>query len=70
VKDRKTRAPAHEEAEEVMYRCLSGGLSFKVSQGNILTLTPALTIADQELNQAFEILEQSLELTERNRRPL
>ncbi|MCU0597171.1 MAG: aspartate aminotransferase family protein [Desulfobacterota bacterium] len=70
VKDRRTRAPAHEEAEEVMYRCLSRGLSFKVSQGNVLTLTPALTIADQELDQAFEILEQSLELTERNRRLL
>jgi 4-aminobutyrate aminotransferase len=70
VKDRRTRAPAHEETEEVLYQCLSRGLSFKVSQGNILTLTPALTIADQELDQAFEILEQSLELTERSRRPL
>ena len=70
VKDRKTRTPAHEETEEVMYQCLLRGLSFKVSQGNILTLTPALTIADHELDQAFEILEQSLELTERSRRPL
>ena len=31
-------------AEDVMYRCLAGGLNFKVTMGNILTLTPALTI--------------------------
>jgi 4-aminobutyrate aminotransferase len=65
VKDRRTKAPAHEEAEEVMYRCLSGGLSFKVSQGNVLTLTPALTISDKELTEAFDILEGSLKETEK-----
>jgi len=64
VKDRQTRTPAQEKAEEVMYRCLSGGLSFKVSQGNILTLTPALTISDKELAEAFDILERSLGETE------
>jgi 4-aminobutyrate aminotransferase len=64
VKDRQTRTPGQEEAEQVMYRCLSRGLSFKVSQGNILTLTPALTISDKELAEAFDILEQSLEETE------
>jgi 4-aminobutyrate aminotransferase len=69
VKDRKTRTPAHEETEEVMYQCLSRGLSFKVSQGNILTLTPALTISDKELAEAFDILESSLEETEKTFRP-
>jgi 4-aminobutyrate aminotransferase len=67
VKDRQTRTPAQEKAEEVMYRCLSGGLSFKVSQGNILTLTPALTISDMELAEAFDILERSLGETEKTK---
>lgn len=67
VKERQTRAPAQAEAEQIMYQCLSRGLSFKVSQGNILTLTPALTISDKELDEAFEILEQSLGRIERNK---
>jgi len=40
-------------------------LSFKVSQGNIITLTPALTISDRELAEAFDILERALEETEK-----
>src|SRR5262249_15537205 len=50
VKDRKTREPAVEAAERVMYRALEKGLSFKVSMGNILTLTPPLTVTRQELD--------------------
>lgn len=40
---------AKEEAERVMYECLSRGLNFKVTRGNILTLTPALEILDQAI---------------------
>src|SRR5215471_2236713 len=36
--------PAAHEAEKVMYDCLSRGLSFKIGQGNVLTLSPPLVI--------------------------
>lgn len=50
-------------AERVMYECLARGLSFKITMGRLLTLAPALTIGDDELAQALEILEQSLAAT-------
>ena len=51
---------ATDEAERVMYAALARGLSFKVTMGNILTLTPALTITREEMDQALDILDQSL----------
>ena len=60
VRDRATRARATGEAEAVMYSALSKGLSFKTTMGNILTLTPPLTITRQEMDQALDILEESL----------
>jgi 4-aminobutyrate aminotransferase len=57
VKDQKTRERAGEEAEAVMYACLSKGLSFKITMGNIITLTPALVITQEEMDQALEIIE-------------
>ncbi|WP_419835702.1 aspartate aminotransferase family protein [Endozoicomonas atrinae] len=56
--EKKTRATA--EAEKVLYRCLEGGLSFKVSQGNVLQLSPPLTIERQDLVRALNILEQAI----------
>jgi 4-aminobutyrate aminotransferase len=60
VKDRQTREPASDAAERVMYRALEKGLSFKVSMGNILTLTPPLTITRDELDRALDIIEECL----------
>ncbi len=60
VKDRITKEMAVDEAEKVMYACLKQGLSFKVSAGNVLQLSPALTILRTELNTALQILEESL----------
>lgn len=60
VKDRKTKEKAIDEAEKVMYECLKRGLSFKVSAGNVLQLSPALTISRKELNRALHILDKSL----------
>jgi len=57
VKDRASRARATDEAERVMYAALSKGLSFKVTMGNILTLTPPLTITIEQMDQAMDILE-------------
>jgi len=61
VKDRKTKEPATEEAEQVMYSALSKGLNFKVTMGSIITLTPPLTITAQQIDKALDILEECLE---------
>jgi 4-aminobutyrate aminotransferase len=47
-------------ADAVLYRCLERGLSFKVSHGNCLTLTPPLTISRQDLDTALGILDEAL----------
>ncbi|MCL2481097.1 MAG: aspartate aminotransferase family protein [Spirochaetaceae bacterium] len=60
VKDRKTRELATEEAEEVMYRALSKGVSFKLTMGNILTLTPALVITKDEMDFALKAIEEAI----------
>jgi 4-aminobutyrate aminotransferase len=60
VSDRATKTRATAEAEEVMYRALSKGLSFKLTMGNIVTLTPPLTITQQEMDQALDILDACL----------
>ncbi len=52
-----TRERACDAAEQIMYAALSRGLSFKLTMGNILTLTPALTLTEVQLNQAIAILD-------------
>ena len=47
-------------AESAMYECLSRGLSFKVSSGTVLTLTPPLTLTDGEAELALSILDAAL----------
>jgi 4-aminobutyrate aminotransferase len=60
VKDQQTRTRAENEAEAVMYAALSKGLSFKLTMGNILTLTPALTITKKEMDTALDIIEECI----------
>ncbi len=60
MRDRASGTGAKDESDKVMYAALSRGLSFKVTMGNILTLTPALTISQEEMDQAVDILDQSL----------
>ncbi|MFC1577699.1 aspartate aminotransferase family protein [Thermodesulfobacteriota bacterium] len=60
VKNRQTRERASDEAEAVMYAALSKGLSFKLTMGNIITLTPALTITRQEMDKALDIIEECI----------
>ena len=48
-------------SEFILYECLSNGLSFKVSNGNVLTLTPPLTITNQEMNKAICIIKAALQ---------
>ncbi|HIA70776.1 TPA: aspartate aminotransferase family protein [Candidatus Poribacteria bacterium] len=58
VKTRQSMEPAIDQAERVMYMSLSKGLNFKVTMGNILTLTPPLTITKQEMDKAIDILSE------------
>ncbi len=65
VADRTTRAQATDQAEAVMYRALSRGLSFKTTMGNVLTLTPPLTITREDMDRALAILDECLTEVER-----
>jgi 4-aminobutyrate aminotransferase len=44
----------------VLYRALDRGLSFKTTMGNVLTLTPPLTITGEEMTRALDILEEAI----------
>ena len=52
--------PASNEADSILYHSLSNGLSYKVGGGSILTLCPPLTINNDELTQAFSIIENGI----------
>ena len=43
-----------------MYESLRRGLSFKLTMGNIVTLTPPLTISRDELDHAIDILDEAI----------
>lgn len=60
VEDGKNEERAPDLAEEVMYKALSRGLGFKLTMGNILALTPPLTLARDEMDQALDILDACL----------
>jgi 4-aminobutyrate aminotransferase len=51
-----SREPDDQLAEQLLYRCLGTGLSFKVSAGNVVTLTPPLNIEESLLFGAVEML--------------
>jgi len=67
VKDRSTRERATDEAEAIMYAALTKGLSFKLTMGNIITLTPALTITRDEMDNALDIIEDCLSEVEKEK---
>ncbi len=60
VTNRATMERAVNEAEQVMYHSLANGLNFKLTMGNIVTLTPALTISRPEMERALDILESAI----------
>ena len=57
VRDRDTREPDGDLAEAVLYGALDEGLSFKTTMGNVMTLTPPLTLSSDEMDKALGILE-------------
>jgi 4-aminobutyrate aminotransferase len=60
VTDRASKAPANKEAEMVMYAALERGLSFKTTFGNVLTLTPPLTVTEAQMVQALDIIDEAI----------
>jgi 4-aminobutyrate aminotransferase len=56
VQDRIDKTPGNDLAEKIYYACLSAGLSFKISQGCVLTLSPPLTISRTDLDRALDIV--------------
>lgn len=60
VTNRNTKEKAVDAAEKIMYECLQNGLSFKVSQGNVLQLCPPLIITREQLTQALNIIESAI----------
>jgi 4-aminobutyrate aminotransferase len=60
VSDRASKTPANDAAERVMYAAMERGLSFKTTFGNVLTLTPPLTITAAQMDDAIDILDQSI----------
>src|SRR5207245_173137 len=61
----ETRERAGDATEQVKYDALSKGLSFKVTMGNVVTLTPPLTITQAEMDAAPDILDQCIWVVER-----
>ncbi len=56
VEDRAGKVPGNARAERIYYACLAAGLSFKISQGCVLTLSPPLTIDRADLDRALDIV--------------
>ncbi|MDH3658623.1 MAG: aspartate aminotransferase family protein [Alphaproteobacteria bacterium] len=57
VEDRATKEMGRTRAERIYYACLEKGLSFKISQSCVLTLSPPLTIDRKDLDHALSIVE-------------
>lgn len=66
VKDRDSKERATREADFVLYECLQNGLSFKVSQGNVIQLSPPLIIERSQLSEALQILENAIAAASKN----
>jgi 4-aminobutyrate aminotransferase len=60
VKSREAKEPNVGLAEAVMYAALDHGVSFKTTMGNVLTLTPPLTITAAEMDNALGRLEGAM----------
>ncbi|HAS6863215.1 TPA: aspartate aminotransferase family protein [Vibrio parahaemolyticus] len=60
VTDHESKARAYDEAESVLYQCLNNGVSFKVSQGNVIQLSPPLIITREQLTEALAIFEEAI----------
>ena len=61
VHSREEKEPANDLAEEIFYRCLDDGLSFKITMGNTLTFTPPLVLTEAQMDDALTILDNAID---------
>ncbi len=66
VFDHDEKTPANDLAEDVFYRCLDNGLSFKLTMGNVLTLTPPLILTQEQMDFAIDTIGECLGAAERS----
>ncbi|MBU6341689.1 MAG: aspartate aminotransferase family protein [Bacteroidetes bacterium] len=60
VLDRYSKARAIDQAQNLMNFCMNRGVSFKLIQGNILNLKPALIVTKAEIDFVLETLKAGL----------
>jgi 2,2-dialkylglycine decarboxylase (pyruvate) len=64
VQDRASRKPAHELGALTTRKCFEKGLSMNIrrrpERGSVWRIAPPLTVSTNEIDQAVDILEQSL----------
>lgn len=60
VMSREDKIPANDLAEDMFYRCLDKGLSFKITMGNNLTFTPPLTLKREQMDFALDVIDECL----------
>lgn len=63
VTDRNSRTPDPDRAERIYYTSLEKGLSFKISAGSVLTLSPPLVISQADLDTALSIVINAIRTT-------
>ncbi len=61
VKDRRSKERAFDEANQILFHALREGLSFKLIDGNIITIQPALIIGKDEADFIINTLKKALE---------
>ena len=60
VKNKDEKEAAYDLAEDVYYRCLDAGLSFKITMGNNLTLTPPLILTREQMDFALGVIDGAI----------
>ena len=61
VTNRQTKERAIKEAEAIMYHCMQQGVAFKIIEGNIITMRPALIITKQHCDMIIDALKNAFE---------
>ncbi|MFW6059065.1 MAG: aspartate aminotransferase family protein [Phycisphaeraceae bacterium] len=58
--DAEAKGASFEKASEVMERCLKRGVLVNIAQGTVLRVAPALTIEQDDLDRALDVVEEAI----------